>query len=251
MRLSPSEQDRLLLFLAAELARSRRARGLWLNAVEATAIVADTVAEAARDGLRHAEAVMAGRSALSREELLPGVAELVGDVAVEAVFDDGTRLVVISDPFGPPVDVPTREELAQLSARDAASLPPGTILPAVGDRPNLADDPRSVRIEVRNLTDIPISVTSHFHFFEVNRRLEFDRRRAYGRRLAIDAGEFVRFEPGETRAVLLLPIGGRRVTIGFSGLVDGPLDAPGALEAALVRGRREGFLGCDETDGAR
>jgi urease subunit gamma/beta len=253
MRLTPSEQDRLLLFLAAELARSRRGRGLSLNAVEASAIVADTVAEAARDGLRHAEAVAAGRAALSRDDLLPGVAELVANVCVEAVFDDGTRLVVVTEPFGPPGEGPSTEQLARLSAVEAASLPPGTVLPAASTGSERADDPRAIRVEVHNRADVAISVTSHFHFFEVNRQLDFDRRAAYGRRLAIDAGEFVRFEPGQARTVALVPFGGRRVAVGFSGLVDGPLDADGALESALARGRDGGFLGCkpsaDQDDG--
>src|SRR5438445_5922997 len=99
MRLTPTERDRLLLFNAAQLARARRARGLLLNVPEATALIADTVCEAARDGLRLAEAISAGRNALSASEVLPGVPDIVTEIQVEAVFDDGTRLAVISDPF--------------------------------------------------------------------------------------------------------------------------------------------------------
>jgi urease subunit gamma/beta len=97
--LSPAERDRLLLFSTAELARRRRARGLRLNVVEATALVADAVCEAARDGLRLAEAIDAGRSVLTTADVLPGVVRAVPDVRVEAVFDDGSRLAVVSDPF--------------------------------------------------------------------------------------------------------------------------------------------------------
>src|SRR5882724_5004431 len=99
MRLTPTERDRLLLFNAAQLARSRRARGLLLNVPEATALIADTVCEAARDGLRLAEAIAAGRGVLSAAEVLPGVPDIVTEIQVEAVFDDGTRLAVITDPF--------------------------------------------------------------------------------------------------------------------------------------------------------
>jgi urease subunit gamma/beta len=95
VRLTPTERDRLLLFTAAELARARRARGLRLNVPEATAVVADAVCEAARNGARLAEAAAAGRAQLGPGDVLAGVAELLGEVSVEAVFDDGTRLVVV------------------------------------------------------------------------------------------------------------------------------------------------------------
>src|SRR3990170_3986126 len=100
MRLTPTERDRLLIFTAAELARARRARGLRLNVPEATALIADTVCEAARDGRRLHEAITAGRAALGPDDVLRGVREVMGDVKVEAVFDDGTRLVVVTDPIG-------------------------------------------------------------------------------------------------------------------------------------------------------
>lgn len=100
MRLTPTERDRLLLFGAAELARARRARGLRLNVPEATALIADTVCEAARDGARLAEAVEAGRAVLGPGDVLPGVADVVTEVHVEAVFDDGSRLAVVTDPIG-------------------------------------------------------------------------------------------------------------------------------------------------------
>jgi len=96
-------------------------------------------------------------------------------------------------------------------------------------------------VEVTNTAAVVIGVTSHFHFFEANPRLRFDRAAAYGMHLAIEAGSSVRFEPGQTRPVPLTPIGGRRVIIGFAGLVDGPLDAPGAKERALHRARACGY----------
>jgi urease subunit gamma/beta len=228
MDLSPAERDRLLLFTAAELARSRRARGLRLNVPEATAVIADTVAEAARGGARLAAALEAGRSVLSRGDVLPGVPEVVGAVAVEEVFDDGTRLAVVTDPFGPGAD----------------GAAPGTVLPAAEHRD--PERPDVVTVSVTNTAAVPITVTSHFHFFEVNPRLRFDRRAAYGRHLAVTAGTTVRFDPGGTREVGLAPIAGSRVVIGFSGLVDGPLDAPGAADAALARARATGYLDAGE-----
>jgi urease subunit gamma/beta len=230
MRLTPTERDRLLLFTAAELARARRARGLKLNVPEAVALVSDAVIEAARDGRRLAEALDAGRAVLGPDDLLPGVADVVGEVWVEAVFDDGTRLAVVSDPFG---------------GGSMESDAPGATL---HDRPPVQPDLGPlVSVTVTNTAAVPISVTSHFHFFEVNPRLRFDRAAAYGRRLAIPAGTVQHFPPGGTTDVDLAPIGGARVAIGFAGLVDGPLDAPGAKEEALARARACGYL---DTEGA-
>ena len=224
MRLTPTERDRLLIFTAAELARARRARGLRLNVPEATALIADTVCEAARDGARLAEAMTAGRDVLGPADVLPGVADVVRSVEVEAVFDDGTRLVVVPDPIGG----------GSLGLDAPGALLAGSAPPVVfGD---------VVEVAVTNTAEVPVSVTSHFHFFEVNPRLRFDRAAAYGRRAAVDAGSTIRFDPGRTRTVALTPIGGARVAIGFAGLVDGPLDAPGAREEALCRARACGYL---------
>ncbi|GAA4987940.1 urease subunit gamma [Yinghuangia aomiensis] len=218
MLLTPTERDRLLLFSAAELARTRRARGLRLNAPEATALIADTVTEAARDGLRLAEAIAAGRAVLGADDVLPGVPDIVTEVQVEAVFEDGTRLAVVTDPFG----VEGAPWVTERHALPAAPEPAATLT-------------------VTNSATVPISVTSHFHFFEVNPRLRFDRAAAYGMRLAIPAGATVRFDPGASVEVGLFPIGGHRVVIGFAGLVDGPLDAPGARERALEKARACGY----------
>jgi urease subunit gamma/beta len=224
MRLTPTERDRLLIFTAAELARARRARGLRLNVPEATALISDTVCEAARDGARLADAIAAGRAVLSSDDVLPGVADIITEIQVEAVFDDGTRLAVITEPF-------TGTSLL------GGAAPGGYLL-----REEPAETIReTVAIPVRNTGLVPISVTSHFHFFEVNRRLAFRRSAAYGLRLAIPAGSSTRFDPGATVKVELVPIGGARIAIGFSGLVDGPLDAPGAREAAIKRAEDEGY----------
>jgi urease subunit gamma/beta len=232
VQLTPSERDRLLLFTVAELARARRARGLRLNVPEATAVIADAVAEAARDGRRHLEAIEVGRSVLGPDDVLPGVADVLYDVKVEALFDDGTRLVVVPDPIG---------------GGSLGDLAPGAVTVAADlERDAAADDARTARLdvvetEVENTALVPITVTSHFHFLEVNPRLAFDRAAAYGRHLDIAAGSSVTFAPGETATVRLVPIRGERVVIGFAGLVDGPLDAPGARERALDLLRATGF----------
>jgi len=88
------------------------------------------------------------------------------------------------------------------------------------------------RLEVANTGDRPVQVGSHFHFFEVNRRLVFDRAAAYGMRLNIASGTAVRFEPGDTVEVELVAIGGAREVIGLNRLVDGALDADAVRESA-------------------
>jgi urease subunit gamma/beta len=227
MRLTPSERDRLLLFTAAQLARERRGRGLRLNVPESIALIADTICEAARDGARLVEAMAAGQAVLGPDDVLPGVPDIVTSVDVEALFDDGTRLVVLTDPFG---------------GGSLGSDAPGAALPGDLSVPEAVD---LVSVSVTNTSTVPISVTSHFHFFEANPRLSFDRAAGYGRRAAIPAGASVRFDPGATVDVDLTPIGGARVAIGFAGLVDGPLDAPGAKAEALRRARECGYLGCE------
>ncbi len=99
----------------------------------------------------------------------------------------------------------------------------------------------TLRLLVKSTGDRPIQVGSHFHFFETNRALEFDRQAAYGMRLNIPAGTAVRFEPGEEKEVELTAFGGRRVIHGFNGLVEGELAAPGARERALRRAQEAGF----------
>jgi urease subunit gamma/beta len=218
MRLLPREQDRLLLFLAAELARRRRARGLALNQSEAVALISDEVCEAARDGRGYAEAEAVGYRALGPGDVADGVAALVRRIEVEALFADGSRLLVLHDPItatGPPAEA--EAELDWLGQDHAMT--------------------------VVNEGEVPVGVTSHFHFFEVNRALRFERAAAWGMRLAIAPGEKVFFDPGIPRKVFLVPFGGARVIRGHAGLADGPLDADGALEAALALARERGYRG--------
>ncbi|MBF6079387.1 urease subunit gamma [Nocardia beijingensis] len=100
MRLSPHEQERLLLSYAAELARRRRARGLELNHPEAVALITDHVLEGARDGRTVAELMSSGRTVLTRADVMEGVPEMIPEVQVEATFPDGTKLVTVHHPIG-------------------------------------------------------------------------------------------------------------------------------------------------------
>ncbi|MGI9048097.1 MAG: urease subunit beta [Rubrobacteraceae bacterium] len=118
---------------------------------------------------------------------------------------------------------------------------PGEPLPAEGEV--LLNEGRNTSLlTVSNTGDRPIQVGSHFHFFEVNKALRFDREAAYGMRLDIPAGTSVRFEPGDEREVDLVRIGGRRIIRGMNGLTEGALDDPEVRERALGRARKQGFM---------
>jgi urease subunit gamma len=99
LHLTPREQEKLLIFVAAELARKRQARGLKLNYPEAIAIISAEVMEAARDGRSVADVMVWGTTILKRADVMDGIAEMIHDVQVEATFPDGTKLVTIHDPI--------------------------------------------------------------------------------------------------------------------------------------------------------
>jgi urease subunit gamma/beta len=204
MHLTPREQDKLLVYLAAKLARERQARGLKLNYPEAVAILSAEIVEGARDGRSVSELMAFGKTILGPDDVLPGVAAMIAEVQVEATFPDGTKLVTVHQPIPDPGDAV-----------------PGEILPAA--EPIAANAGReAVDLLVRNGGDRPIQVGSHAHFFEVNPALRFERRAAWGRRLNIPAGTALRFEPGEEKTVSLVPYGGAREVYGHRGLANGP-----------------------------
>jgi urease subunit gamma/beta len=229
MHLSPKEVDRLLLFLAAELARRRRARGLALNYPEARALIADEICEGARDGRSVAELMTLGQELLTTDDVMPGVAKLVGTLQVEAMFPDGQKLVTVHDPIRPgrePVD----------------GTEPGE-LRAVEGEIELNAGRETARLTVTNHGDRPVQVGSHYHFFEVNPELAFDRAAAFGKRLDIPAGTAVRFEPGEEREVGLVAFGGAREVHGLNRLTDGSTVGDDRLAAALARAVAGGYRG--------
>ena len=99
MELTPRDKDKLLLFSAAQLAERRKARGLKLNYPEAVALISFEIIEGARDGKTVAELMDYGRTLLTRDDVMDGVAEMIHDVQVEATFPDGTKLVTVHDPI--------------------------------------------------------------------------------------------------------------------------------------------------------
>ena len=229
MHLTPKDEDRLLLFLAAELARKRRAAGLALTYPEARALIADEVVEAARAGASVADAAAHGARILTDDDVLPGVPDLLGSIQVEAFFDDGQKLVTVHDAIRP-------------GTGDASgpAVRPGEILPADGHIDLNAGRP-TVTLAVINTGDRPIQVGSHFHFFEANRALQFDRAAAFGTRLDIPSGTAVRFEAGATQEITLTNYGGERIVIGQNMMTNGDTSGEPTPET-LSALRAAGFL---------
>lgn len=199
MRLTAWEEERLLIFSAAELARRHRAAGIALNAPEAIALMCDAMLEAARAGSGYAAVEAAGLAAVAPSEVMPGVRELIDDVRLEVLLGDGARLIVLVDPLGrgapPDPDGPG----AVVAGRNAAGI--DAAAPGAGlERRTLTVTSSSRRA---------IRVSSHFPFERVNQRLEFDRALAVGFRLDLEAGSSERWAPGETRTVTLVRFGGR------------------------------------------
>jgi urease subunit gamma/beta len=230
MLLTPTELERLTIYTAAEIARKRRAKGLRLNYPEATALIADEIIEGAREGRSVAELIGFGATLLNTDDVMPGVAELMPVLQVEANFPDGTKLVTVHDPIRPGL-------VAQGNYRR-----PGELITAEGE---IELSPGRARCSVKALNggDRPIQIGSHYHFFEVNRNLQFDREAAFGMHLDIPAGTAVRFEPGEEREVQLVAFGGSGEVYGFSGLTNGSIADPACKAAALQRARDRKFSG--------
>ena len=206
MNLTPREKDKLLVALAAMVARNRLARGVKLNHPEAVALITDFVVEGARDGKSVAELMEAGAHIVTADMVMEGVAEMIHDVQVEATFPDGTKLVTVHEP------------IRGSFSKDI----PGAVMAASGDI-IMNEGRETVTLKVSNTGDRPIQVGSHYHFFETNPALSFDRAKARGMRLDIPAGTAVRFEPGQSRDVQLVALSGNREVYGFRGDVMGKL----------------------------
>lgn len=121
---------------------------------------------------------------------------------------------------------------------------PGELLPADGSI-RINDGRETATVTVENTGDRPVQVGSHYHFFETNPELDFDRNAAYGMRLDVPAGTAVRFEPGNERDIELVAIGGRRIVYGMAGLVNGELDDEEIRSRAFKRAAEQQYLGIE------
>lgn len=230
MLLTPTELERLTLYTAAELSRKRRAKGLRLNFPEASALIADEILEGAREGRSVAELIGFGSTLLNTDDVMPGVADLLPVLQVEGTFPDGTKLVTVHQPIRP----------GQLPL--AVMPTPGEIISPDGDI-QLNSGRSTTTVRAINTGDRPVQIGSHYHFFEVNKALDFPRAAAFGMHLDIPAGTAVRFEPGELREVHLVQFGGTGDIHGFSGLTNGNLHDPACKAIALDRARAQQFKG--------
>lgn len=231
MHLTPRDIDKLVLHQVGFLAQKRLARGIRLNYVETVALIATQLLEFIRDGRSVADLMDVGRRLLGTNDVLDGISEMVDEVQVEGTFPDGTKLVTVHHPivaehgdhalalYGSFLVPRDSEKTVGRSALELIGRP-GEILTKDGEI-ILNEGRETVSVTVANTGDRPIQVGSHYHFLETNRALAFDREVVYGHRLDIPAGTAVRFEPGETKTVTLVPIAGARIVRGGNAWASG------------------------------
>ncbi|CAJ1961865.1 unnamed protein product [Cylindrotheca closterium] len=230
LHLTPREIDHLQLHNTGRLAQYRLARGVRLNVPESVALITMQMMEKIRDGEDDVATLMSvGQTLLGQRQVLPGVSKLVKDVQVEATFPDGTKLLTVHAPI---VALDGNMDLALegsfLPSPDLSKFKemeddenyPGAIISA--DEPIVLNEglPLS-EISVTNTGDRPIQVGSHYAFVETNKALEFDRKVSIGKRLNVPSGSSIRFEPGETKTVTLVEIGGAKNVITGNKLTNG------------------------------
>ena len=217
MFLTNRESEKLMIYTAAKLAMERKDRGVKLNYPEAVAILSSYIIEGARDGKSVAQLMVDATKVLKQDDVISGVASMMHMVQVEATFNDGTKLVTVHNPI----------------PYDKNELIPGQYFIDEGEI-SLNDKKEITTIEVKNDGDRPVQIGSHYHFFEVNKELNFDRASAYGKRLDIPAGTSVRFEPGSSKEINLVEFTGKRYMSGFNGLVEGFLDDETTKQNAMT-----------------
>jgi urease subunit gamma/beta len=246
MHLTPRELEKLALHNAGFLAQKRLARGRRLNHPEAIALIATQLLEFIRDGRSVAELMSLGQKFLGRNQVMPGVPEMIAEVQVEGTFAEGTKLVTVHHPiagangdltlalYGSFLPVPDLSVFQASADEDV----PGSF--EILDREiELNTGRATVELTVTNLGDRPIQVGSHYHFIETNASLQFDRAEAYGKRLDIPAGTAVRFELGEAKTVRLVEIAGHKIIRGGNNLASGKVSKAGKAAALKkVQARR-------------
>lgn len=228
MRLSPRDMEKLMLHTACTVAQKRYTRGLKLNYPEAIALILGQLLELIRDGLSLAELVKAGTEILSKEDVMPGVVEMIEEIQVEGTLPDGTKLVSVHNPIChqqfPPTLALYGSGLAKSSRKiesdNSMNFIPGTI--ETGKEPITINERRkTITLEVTNTGSRGIQIGSHCNFAETNKALLFDRKASLGYRLNIPAGTTIRIEPEETKQIELVEIGGEKFIYGGNNLING------------------------------
>ncbi|GAB1741058.1 hypothetical protein NU219Hw_g6308t1 [Hortaea werneckii] len=269
MQLSPRELDKLVITQVGSQAQRRLARGVRLNHTEALSLIAHVLHELIRDGHHSVADLMAlGSTLLGRRHVLPSVPHTLGELQVEGTFRMGTYLVTVHNPiasddgdlaralYGSFIPMPTKEQHDSLfpwppqeglEAYSADKMP-GAVVTVKGKqgRVELNKGRKRISLKVTSRGDRPVQVGSHYHFCEANPKLEFDRVRARGYRLDIAAGTSVRFEPGDSRTVVLVQIAGNQVIRGGNGLASGSIHDDAVTQTMLQRMQAGGFLHREE-----
>ncbi|KAK3115601.1 Urease [Teratosphaeriaceae sp. CCFEE 6253] len=266
MQLSPKEVDKLVISQVGFLAQRRLARGVRLNHTEALALIASVLHELIRDGEHSVADLMSlGSTLLGRRHVLPSVPHTLTELQVEGTFRMGTYLVTVHNPisgddgnmeralYGSFLPVPGQEKFPWplregMDMYTDETKMPGAIVAVKGDKGRivLSEGRKRIKLKVTSKGDRPIQVGSHYHFIEVNPKLEFDRIRSRGFRLDIAAGTSVRFEPGDSKTVTLVQIGGKQVIKGGNGLATGNIHDDSVGEGILQRLQEGGFLHKEE-----
>ncbi len=205
MYLTQQEKEKMFLLFAASVATSRKEKGLRLSYPESIAYLSGFIIEGAREGKTVHCLINECKTLLTADDVMEGVPELLQELQVEAMFPDGTKLVSIHQP---------------ILQNKPSEIIPGQYSFANGDIELLTNRKR-ITIPVTNTSDRPIQVGSHYHFYEVNPALAFDRELTTGYRLDIASGLSIRFMPKQEITIDLVEFGGNQEIHGFSGKING------------------------------
>ncbi|TGO46561.1 hypothetical protein BOTNAR_0579g00020 [Botryotinia narcissicola] len=261
MHLIPKEIDKLAISQLGLLAQRRLARGVKLNHSEAVALIANNLQELIRDGNHKVADLMSiGATMLGRRHVQPAVCSTLTEIMVEGTFPTGTYLVTVHHPistddgdlakalYGSFLPIPDIDLFPlPLDAEYESTKRPGALITVKG-KVKLNEGRKRIKLRVTSKGDRPIQIGSHYHFFETNPQLDFDRIKAYGYRLDIPAGTSVRFEPGDTKTVGLVEIGGNRVIRGGNHVATGKVDIS-RVEEILVNLQEAGFAHTPDPSG--
>ncbi|EON98322.1 putative urease protein [Phaeoacremonium minimum UCRPA7] len=232
-----------------------------MHLVPKEALIASNLQELIRDGNHTVADLMSiGATMLGRRHVLPSVLSTLHEIQVEGTFPSGTYLVTVHNPissddgdlaralYGSFLPIPDKDAFP-LPAAEAyeATAQPGAVVVVKGTVV-LNEGRKRVKLKVTSKGDRPIQVGSHYHFIETNPQLEFDRIKAYGYRLDIAAGTSVRFEPGDTKTVTLVEIGGNKVIRGGNNIASGVVDLSRANDI-VARLQQAGFAHAPEPAG--
>ena len=247
-----------MISATGQLAQRRLARGVRLNHTEALALIASVLHELIRDGDHSVADLMSlGSTLLGRRHVLPSVPHTLTELMVEGTFRMGSYLVTVHNPIGSDdgdlekalygsfLPIPAKEKFpwppeggVEAYSDEAA---PGRVV-AKKERVVLNEGRKRIKLKVTSKGDRPIQVGSHYHFIEVNPKLEFDRIRAHGFRLDIAAGTSVRFEPGDSKTVTLVQIAGNQIIKGGNGLATGNIHDESIAKSIVQKMEAGGFL---------